>query len=83
MENEQALKIEEMGKERQDIQKKLSQMMDHLCPPIPYHDQIPSGQPSSQEQNLVVSTIDLLMISGLDDPYEQEKLKKRLIRKIE
>ena len=51
-------------------------MMDHLCPPIPYHDQIPLGQSSGQEQILVVSTIDPFLIPNLDDPYEQEKLKK-------
>ena len=80
MESEQSPKMEGMGKEQQDIHEKLSQMMDRPCLSIPHHSQIPLGKLPGQEQNLGAPSVDPFMVPDLDDPYEQEKLKKGLFK---
>ena len=62
----------------EDDQQNFPQIMDCPYPIIPHQTQMLLGQSSGQEQDLEGPSVDPFMIPDLDDPYEQEKLKKGL-----
>ena len=74
MECKQAVRVKEMEDEKRNF----SQKIDSPFPTIPHQTQMPLEQSSRQKQDLEGLSMDSFMIPDLDDPYEQEKLKKGL-----